>query len=157
MKKTWIWSGVIVLIIIGLFFVFIWPMGESWRQKYLAHQILSEYAALDNAYRTDPYGSTTPEGTLELFVSALKKGDADLASNYFLPEKKEVGLSQTKMIIANNRTTEVAKELENYKDRHYINNEMTFVMATYYQEEKAWSETTLKLNKYSQKWLIESL
>lgn len=157
MKNKLVWSAIILGAIVILVAIFVWPVRENWWQKYQTNKILREYATLDRAYQNDNYGSTTPEGTLELFVEALKKSDADLASNYFVPEKKEFGLTQVKEIISNDRIDEVVRELENYKDKHYLNNNMAFVFSTYYQAEKVWSETKLRLNKYSQKWLIESL
>jgi len=37
----------------------------------------------------DTYGGETPEETLELFISALEKGDVELASKYFVLDKQE--------------------------------------------------------------------
>ncbi|MFA5001266.1 MAG: hypothetical protein WC531_03560 [Candidatus Paceibacterota bacterium] len=118
---------------------------------------MREYATLDEAYRNDNYGSTTPEGTLALFVEALKQGDANLASKYFVVEKRDSGLAQIEMIIKNNRIKEVEEELQNYKEKHFSSDMMACVFSTYYLKEEAWSETNFRLNKYSQKWLIESL
>lgn len=54
---------------------------ESKAEKYLKD--------LKRAYDEDTYGGQTPEETLALFISALKKGDIDLAAKYFIPEKQE--------------------------------------------------------------------
>src|SRR3989344_4684683 len=45
-------------------------------------------ADLERLYEEDTYGGQTPEETLELLIAALKKGDIDLASKYFLPEDR---------------------------------------------------------------------
>ena len=44
---------------------------------------------LREKYEADTYGGSTPEETLQLFVDALKKGDVDLASKYFMVEEQE--------------------------------------------------------------------
>ena len=156
MKKKLI-IGVVIIAVIILGVIFVGPRWGNWWQRYQANKILREYATLDEAYRNDSYGSSTPEGTLALFVDALKQGDAELASKYFVVEKRELGFSQIKTIIKNNRTKEVVRELQNYKDKHLSDDMKDCIFSTYYQEEKVWSETNLRLNKYSQKWLIESL
>ncbi len=47
------------------------------------------YAELQKQYADDVYGGKTPGETLQLFIAALKAGDADLASKYFLPENRD--------------------------------------------------------------------
>lgn len=46
-------------------------------------------ADLQRLYEEDTYGGRTPEETLELLIAALKEGDIELASKYFLPEDRE--------------------------------------------------------------------
>jgi hypothetical protein len=38
-------------------------------------------------YADDTYGGDTPEETLRLFIDALKRGDTDLASKYFVVDE----------------------------------------------------------------------
>jgi len=40
------------------------------------------------AYQEDTHGGGTPEETLQLFIDALKSGDIELASKYYIPEKQ---------------------------------------------------------------------
>lgn len=47
------------------------------------------YADLERQYAEDTYGGSTPEETLQLFIDALKAGDIELASKYFVVEKRE--------------------------------------------------------------------
>src|SRR3989344_3640770 len=56
------------------------------RQERAANAYLKN---LEQQYKDDTYGGTTPEETLSLFISALEKGDIELASKYFLPEDRE--------------------------------------------------------------------
>jgi len=83
--SLWIIGGLIVLG--GIY----WYLGgwsgmmNSWGQQ----QYINKIENLKEAYRQDTYGTATPEGTLKLFIEAFEKGDADLASKYFVIEKQE--------------------------------------------------------------------
>jgi len=48
-----------------------------------------ELEKLVEEYKNDPYGGDTPEETLRLFISALKEGDVELASKYFVFDEQE--------------------------------------------------------------------
>ncbi|MBI1957439.1 MAG: hypothetical protein HYS44_03220 [Candidatus Niyogibacteria bacterium] len=52
-------------------------------------QAARRLAELERLYAEDTYGGQTPEETLQLFIDALKAGDIELASRYFLPEDRE--------------------------------------------------------------------
>jgi hypothetical protein len=93
-KKKIFWiAGVLILLALGW-----WGYGMYQNDQIFAkfqqggETALSpdEYMKLAEIlpakYRADSYGSTTPEGTLALFIDALKKGDADLAAKYFVVE-----------------------------------------------------------------------
>jgi len=77
-------AGLVALIVLGLGVIYLTDyystsdlLDEVDRQKLLAED-------LQRQYEEDTYGGTTPEETLELFISALKTGDIDLASKYFV-------------------------------------------------------------------------
>ena len=53
------------------------------------YQAIKYFDDLKSKYENDTYGGATPEETLQLFVDALKKGDVDLASKYFMVEEQE--------------------------------------------------------------------
>ena len=53
---------------------------------------------LEAQYENDTYGGTTPEATLALFIDALKKGDIDLASKYFVVDEREAWLNNLRRI-----------------------------------------------------------
>ena len=95
-KKWWFWVGVVLLLVITVYFkgYLDWYLaGAKYRkinanaQAYIASQE-AQQAALEAQYKNDPYGGTTPEETLRLFIEALEKKDYTLASNYFVPEKR---------------------------------------------------------------------
>ncbi|MDP3661768.1 MAG: hypothetical protein Q8R17_02885, partial [bacterium] len=59
---------------------------------------IQEYSDnLVEAYKKDFDGGDTPEETLNLFIAALKAGDTDLASKYFLLEKQAEMASELKI------------------------------------------------------------
>lgn len=123
---------------------------------------------LEATLRADTYGGKTPEETLALFIDALKKGDADLASKYFalntnmnspdyLTRREwENALRQAK---AEGRFGEIAGVLEKAvptreQDASFKN---VFWLSTYDKNSTETSEIELTLNKYSGVWKIESI
>lgn len=156
-KKVLIIALALGLIIVGVAFVLIWPVRDNWRQQYLYHKILGEFSDLENAYKNDSYGGSTPEETLKLFIEALQKGDIDLASKYFVPEKQTYNRNNLVKILEDKKETErIVKELD-YNSKN-INLKMGFAVFSRYSDiDKAWIETRFRLNEYTNKWLIESL
>ncbi len=75
----------LVAIAVGVLY---WVDYIRYRQspEYRAEQYFKD---LEKRYREDPYGGSTPEETLQLFIDALKKGDVELASKYFVVNKQE--------------------------------------------------------------------
>ncbi|MDP3733290.1 MAG: hypothetical protein Q8Q91_01995, partial [Candidatus Daviesbacteria bacterium] len=79
--------GGVVIVVLGI--------GAISGVQYLKYRYSPEYKTYKEAqrlikeYNEDPYGGNTPEETLQLFIDALKKGDIDLASKYFVMEKWE--------------------------------------------------------------------
>jgi hypothetical protein len=71
----------------------IWGIGY-WRMthdpEYVrsreGERIMDEWKKM---YADDTYGGDTPEETLRLFIDALKRGDTDLASKYFVVDEWE--------------------------------------------------------------------
>jgi len=69
--------------------------GTNWLFQYYQYRSSPEYKAqkyideMEKKYREDTFGGSTPEETLNLFIDALKKGDTDLASKYFVIDKQE--------------------------------------------------------------------
>ncbi len=72
--------------IVYMFFGSYLPGSSYWQQK----KLMSD---LERPYRTDTYGGKTPEETFNMFLTALKSGDVDLASRYLILENKEKWLN----------------------------------------------------------------
>src|SRR3989338_5875636 len=78
----------IVVIVGGGYFIWDRFFDESARANRFLNKQLAVYEKAEKAYveamTADTYGGKTPQETLDLFVDALKKGDIELASKYFL-------------------------------------------------------------------------
>jgi len=93
MRKK-IFYVVSILIIIGALVwvgcVYFWP-------QYKFQKFLESYKALEQGLvsmlKNDTFGGQTPEETYNLYIAALRKGDTDLASQYFYWER-QVGEKQ---------------------------------------------------------------
>ncbi len=75
------WALGYILGIYGYAFV-IGPAVSQYKYK----QALEEYI---KPYKEDFVGGDTPEETVDLFIEALKKGDYELASRYFVVDEQE--------------------------------------------------------------------
>lgn len=106
------------------------------------------------AYAEDTYGGDTPEETLKLFVDALKAGDVELASKYYIPEKqKEVYEQLTK-----------SKEIQNlskYSDHvsNFIGGKTTTATDVYFifytnEIKQTTYQFQFTINSLTQKWKI---
>lgn len=67
---------------------------------------------MEKVYREDKYGGKTPEETYDLFISALKAGDIELASKYFEPYAQDNWLETLAEYKTNNSLGDFVKELE---------------------------------------------
>src|SRR3989338_1746338 len=87
-KKLGYWAVGIILFL----FAFTWT-GEHvddflrWKDERAARAFDAALAAdrekLKQMEMADTYGATTPEGTIEFIITALEKGDIELASKYY--------------------------------------------------------------------------
>jgi hypothetical protein len=138
--------------------------GASWLFQYYQYRTGPEYQAqkyikeMEKKYREDAYGGSTPEETLNLFIDALKKGDIDLASKYFvidkqeewkrkLDESKKVGnIDKFVSLLEKINTKENGKELlkDSYQFTYSLNNDTPWII-------------DLAINPFTNKWKIESL
>jgi len=165
LKPVLIAFGAVVLLFAGymLWLAFWSPEAirefEAQKNLELAQNFQRTY---ETAMRNDTYGGTTPQETLNLFIDALKKGDIDLASKYFvLKENGEVD-------------EEFKSGIENLKNRGDLEklisalfasmpdlgakiNNNYFVFISRNESGESIIEIDLKLNEYSGIWKIESL
>ena len=77
-------------------------------------------AELERQYAEDTYGGTTPEETLELFIDALKAGDIELASKYFVIDEQVRWLDNLKKIKENESLDDMLLDLNREKYKYLI-------------------------------------
>ena len=87
-------AGFALIVVLAFGSIYYLNYYNSPEQKALRY-----YADLEKQYAEDTYGGKTPEETLQLFVDALKAGDIDLASKYFVVEKQTESLNKIQKII----------------------------------------------------------
>lgn len=85
LKIAAIIAGAVIIFLVTAFYGFSW-YGEWSLQKDVA-QIIKQQ---NLPFLEDTYGGKTPKETLDLFITAVEKGDFTLASKYFvLSEQKK--------------------------------------------------------------------
>lgn len=82
-----VFAGIVVLFFLDKLNKINVPIfGEEAEQQQTSEQ--KYFAELEEKYKNDLYGGETPEQTLQMFIAALKAGDTELASKYFVIEKQ---------------------------------------------------------------------
>ncbi len=101
------WIVVFILAILAGFVIWGMLSGGSWFREWQAKRFaITIQNRLKDIYSKDKYGGKTPEETYSLFISALEKGDINLASKYFVLE----------------RQSSWVKILQDYKNRSLLSN-----------------------------------
>ena len=93
-------------------------LEEKKQQKFIEE--------LKRPYLEDTYGGATPEETFEMFLDALKKGDIDLASKYFIIEKQKEWKEFLMDVEKNGKSDSMLSDLNRkreYKGSLYENNQ----------------------------------
>lgn len=89
--------GVVALFLLG---AVVWLLRGAPGVPRPKSELEKAARELERPFREDPYGGNTPEETIQLFVGALRKGDTELASKYFSPDKQEEWAKNLKKIKA---------------------------------------------------------
>lgn len=120
-------------------------------------QTINYYNEMQEKYKNDTYGGATPEETLKLFIAALKAGDTDLASKYFVVEKQEEMATQLANGKQNNTLpliiSDLEKAIKNGKELYTG----TYQFVTFDKNNVAEFSFDLTLNSQTKKWKLESL
>ncbi len=154
----------VVLVLVGLYLSWQWYLSPAAVQRVQLEENLALYnTAMQNyesAMRADTYGSSTPEGTLQMFIAALKQGDVELASKYFLLDdtgsrvKWEEGLMQAR---DNNRIHIIIVAVESALPHKNQTSSSTVVFETLDSKGIVDVLVESQLNRYSGVWKIESM
>ncbi len=162
-KNNWQWA--VVLVLSGG--VILWLMGlagDYWQVKNFterqdfrsARDYLNYERIMKKAYQSDAVGGKTPEETLQLFITALEKGDYDLASKYFVPDKQ----GEMREALGNWDKAGKMREIIDYfnsnekKLSSITSNEATITIAI---RGEASMVVDLLLNSFTKVWKIASL
>ena len=79
--------GALGIAALGLAAIFVIDYLKQRENPELA-SVQKELEDIKKQMEDDPYGGSTPEETLQLFITALKDGNTDLAAKYFVAEEQ---------------------------------------------------------------------
>lgn len=163
LKPVLIALGAVILLFAGyvLWLAFWSPEAvrefEARKNLELAQNFQKTY---ETAMRNDTYGGKTPQETLNLFIDALKRGDIDLASKYFvLKENGEVDgkwITFLSTIKGDGNLDRFASDLGKY-DEAKKTFDPYFIFLYQNSDGTIALQLTMKLNEYSGVWKIENL
>ena len=111
---------------------------------------------LNEAYKKDPYGGDTPEETLNLFIEALKAGDLELASKYFVVEKQASMLEEFKNGVNSGGLQTLIKILDYEREGYYLS-PTDFEFDTFTNDNDQEFSFNLVLNQQTNKWKMYEL
>ena len=165
-EKKYLIVLVLIVAVVGCAYLLWDRFSETGKTRRWAREAAEAVEKGEKAYvdamTADTYGGKTPQETLDLFVAALRAGDVDLASKYFLLDE---GLSQKSHL-------ELLKEIENdgllsamikdielraKPDTINIINDNDFKFVLYDDFGKVGARINMQFNRYSKIWKIESL
>lgn len=121
----------------------------TYSDDYKAEQALKK---LVEEYDNDPYGGTTPEETLKLFIDALKKGDVDLATKYSVMEKQKETKTYLLEIKMDGKLNNLISDLQ--KTKLTVNENNAFFSLTD-KNNVVISELLMKKHPTNGRWKIE--
>jgi len=97
--------GVVILVFLAFLASLSWDLYQKYQGEQQVERLANALRQWEESERQkkidDKIGGKTPQETLEMFISAVEKGDYDLASKYMILEnqekqKKELGALQQK-------------------------------------------------------------
>jgi len=103
----------------------------------------------------DNFGGATPEETLNAFIEALKQGNTELASRYFVFNKQEQMAKELAIGKENGSIQDFLTYVEKIdRGKEYIKNHYRFTVV---EKGEAVMSFDLKFNEDTQVWKMESL
>lgn len=107
-------------------------------------------------FKNDLYGGKTPEETFVMYVEALKKGDLDLASRYFVLAGQAKELEGLKKMSPEQLASYVEK-VEKIKETYKLSEETSLdtTKEYFYRIDNKWGAVRFRLNEFSKTWKID--
>lgn len=159
-KQSTYWKFVtafVAIMVVAAGSYFIWNKYFKYDQEKVYKEAEQKYIA---AMTADTYGGKTPKETLDLFVDALRKGDVELASKYFLLDEN---LSRDKWLTLitdiKNRgyIAKLADDISRKAEAGNLISENQFGYVLRNGDGTIGLQIDLRFNRYSKVWKIESL
>mgnify|MGYP001107995986 CR=1 FL=1 len=159
-----------LIILIGLFlylggYQIFQESYKRWQESKQAYEAIKKYEQAFKEYNKvleeDIYGGKTPQETLNMFISALEKGDVELASKYFALDENlsrkewEEGLKKAK---EEGRLEEIVSLLKKaQKSPSQPGYETAYEFVVLDENGMAIGTVFMRLNQHSGVWKIESM
>lgn len=120
LKFVGVFAVIIIAVLTALYYVNYYFSPEQKALRY--------YAELERQYAEDTYGGKTPEETLRLFIDALKAGDIELASKYFVMEEREKTKKDLEAVKNDDGLNKVIERMQNFRSSKIDNDKAWFVI-----------------------------
>jgi len=119
--------------------------------------VKSFQSAIDAIYKNDTYGGKTPEETFDLYLAALKKGDLELASKYYLSEKQKKELETLTSQKNDNEINSFISKLESVKQIWSVGSTDDAMKFVYDYKEIVKTQQTINVLDPQTKEIIDTL
>lgn len=156
------WSGK-QFILLFLAIILVTAGGYFIWSRFLKYDPVKAYQEAEKKYiaamTADTYGGKTPKETLDLFVAALRAGDVELASKYFLINEKATREEWVKYLTQVQEKGLLAKMAEDIaRDAKPFGNppEGEFYFGLFNNDGTVAIPIDMRLNTYTKVWKIES-
>ncbi len=152
----------VVLALVGTWYTtgYIQWWGEDAGSRIEMQQLEEYYDAVieDNdklieAYKNDTYGGDTPEETMDMFIEALKAGDLELASKYYVVELQ----GEARKDLEESLPLDMYIDILGWGSIGSLIGGNKRYRIDYYKDGKQMHVERLFLNKYTNKWKISKL
>jgi len=169
-KKVALIAIIVSFIVLGGLFLYLGGYQvlkegyKRWHESKQAYEAMQKFEQAMKEYNKtleeDTYGGKTPQETLVMFISALEKGDIDLAAKYFALDENlsrkqwEDGLKKAK---EEGRIEEIVSLLKRAKDLPRESNPQTYQFAIFDKNGMVSHTIYMTFNQHSGVWKIESM
>ncbi|QSH39082.1 hypothetical protein JXR01_02110 [Candidatus Kaiserbacteria bacterium] len=159
--KWWVW---LIAVVIGAWAaLFVANYYQSWKVEapYRAQDrelrdslkaLEKEGERITNLYKNDTYGGTTPEETLQLFITAMEEEDYELASKYFLPEQQE---EQFSVFLKMKRPEFYINILKTYEQQGALFPDGTTYEIDFFKDGQQFHFERFIFNEYTKVWKLK--
>ena len=164
-KKFVIAFLAIIVVVAGGYFIWDRYFSAAGKARRFLTEQFDSYKQAESKYvaaaTADTYGSTTPQGTLDMFVAALRTGDVELASKYFLLDEyasRDKWVARLTKIKNDGYLDDMTSDIEKFakpdSEDRIDENDYRFVIRDGNGDVGA--EINMQFNTYAKIWKVES-